>query len=146
MTRASAGACVSKAYNLALILTGQSEIAESIVLAAIESVPNQKLSNATLLAEVAKACWIDSQTAAPAPNYNLFGGLSRFPDEIRSVSELPGKFRYSFSLRVLAGMTAQGCASILGLRPDQVDYLAQQAMCMLGEAASSALEMEMAVR
>lgn len=135
MSQISASSLINAAYNLAFILTGGSHSAESIVTEAIEAVPANELSERTLLAQVGKAAWERSETAAPVLNEIWESDTDSVLCSLRNLWELPRVLRYCFSLRFLVGLTSYACGKTLGLRSDQVDYLVMRSMLMIAKAA-----------
>lgn len=135
MPQLLASSLVTTAYNLALILTGGSDSAESIVTAAIEAVPANELSETTLLTEVARTAWEKSEGVAPVLDEIDESDAFTVSCDLRDVFELPRGLRYCFSLRFLVGLTPYVCGKLIGLRSEQVDYLVMRSMLLLAKAA-----------
>jgi hypothetical protein len=134
MTRDCAGSHVVRAVTLARILTGRMTSAESSVMAAIEALPPDNTSELSFLAEVAKASWLISQTTTLKAQQGEIEPTP-LPEELKNVSKLPRELRYSFSMRVLAGLSVEACAEITGLGREQIEYLAQLSMQILARPA-----------
>jgi hypothetical protein len=61
------------------------------------------------------------------------------PVELQRVLELPAKLRYSFALRLLAGMSASECGRLLSIAPEEVEnYFHLFARIICGAAALTA--------
>ncbi len=118
-----------RAFILAFILAQNSERAEHIVAAAIDTLPYNDFSETRLLASVAAVAW-RSRTHG-FTRCESIGVDLQIPAELQRVLELPTKLRYCFSLRVLAGMTVWTCAQLTSLRPEQIEYFLQLATRML---------------
>jgi hypothetical protein len=112
---------VAQAYCTAYLLTNSAEDAESAVLSGIESWNPDVESDEALFHEV--IC------AAARRQYRWELPLRTrtrvcVPEELRAVLTLAPPIRRCFVLRNLAGMSAQACARLLGLLPNQVDEYA----------------------
>ncbi len=135
MIQANASRYLGRAVTLAAVLNGQGDRTESIVQTAIDSLPAESFSEEALLAEVAATAWKGSQAAEEDVGQYQLSHKASLPEELQAVSELPRQLRYCFSIRVLAGMSAQVCGRLIGLRPYQVNYLVDLSIQILARAA-----------
>jgi hypothetical protein len=135
MIQANASRYLGRALTLAAVLTGPGDRTESIVETAIDSLPTNTFSEEALLAEVAAAAWKGSQAAEEGVDQYQLSHKTSLPEELQAVFELPRQLRYCFSIRVLAGMSAQVCGRLIGLRPYQVNYLVDLSIQILARAA-----------
>jgi hypothetical protein len=121
-------AVVGRAFRTAYLLTNSAEEAESAVLAGIESWNPDGESDEALFCRVMRAATRRHHQWEPPVRT---GARLWLPDELRAVLTLAPPIRRCFVLRNLAGMSAQACACLLGLLPNQVDEYAGAAhLCL----------------
>jgi DNA-directed RNA polymerase specialized sigma24 family protein len=107
---------LTKAFWIALMLTGRIEAAEAAVLDGITAVELDHISGDSLLLATAKSA---VQRRTEFPEQNL--GLSILPLELRRLFLLAPNYRDCFVLRVLNGLTSELCSGILHLSINEVD-------------------------
>lgn len=112
---------VARSLHTAYLLTNSAEAAESAVLAGIESWNPDDESNEALFNKVMCAAARRHHRWEPPIRT---GARLWLPEELRAVLTLAPPIRRCFVLRNLAGMSAQVCARLLGLPPNQVDEYA----------------------
>lgn len=105
---------LTKAFVTAFLLTGNAVEAESAVMNAIEGSSPDPCSDGLLYGAIRAAIRAPSQRSFRADENGLPRGLS-------GVLRLPSGPRYSFVLRVLAGLTRESCALLLDLSLQQLD-------------------------
>jgi hypothetical protein len=112
---------VVRAFRTAYLLTNSAEEAESAVLAGIESWnPDGESGDALFCKVMCAAARRRHQWEPPVRT----GGRLWLPAELRAVLTLAPPIRRCFVLRNLAGLSAQVCARLLGLLPNEVDEYA----------------------
>ena len=109
---------VARSFRTAYLLTNSAEEAESAVLAGIESWNPDGESDEALFHKV--MCAAAHRRHQWEPPVRTEARL-RLPEELRAVPTLAPPIRRCFVLRNLAGMSAQVCARLLDLLPNQVD-------------------------
>ena len=107
---------LTKAFLIALMLTGRIEAAEAAVLDGITAVELDHIFGDSLLLATAKSA---VQRRTEFPEQKL--GLSILPLELRRLFLLPPNYRDCFVLRVLNGLTSEFCSGILHLSINEVD-------------------------
>ena len=112
---------VARSFRTAYLLTNSAEDAESAVLAGIESWNPDGESDEALFHKVMCAAARRRHQWEPPVRT---GARLWLPEELRAVLTLAPPIRRCFVLRSLAGMSAQACARLLGLLPNQVDEYA----------------------
>jgi len=112
---------VARSFRTAYLLTNSAQDAESAVLAGIESWNPDGESGDALFDKV--MCAAARRHHQWEPPVRTEGRLW-LPEELRVVLSLAPPIRRCFVLRNLAGMSAQACARLLGLLPNQVDEFA----------------------
>jgi DNA-directed RNA polymerase specialized sigma24 family protein len=112
---------VARSFRTAYLLTNSAEEAESAVLAGIESWNPDGESDEALFHKVMCAAAHRRHQWEPPVRTEARLWL---PEELRVVLTLAPPIRRCFVLRNLAGLSAQLCARLLGLLPDQVDEYA----------------------
>jgi hypothetical protein len=112
---------VARSFRTAYLLTNSAEEAESAVLAGIESWNPDGESDEALFHKVMCAAARRHHQSEPPVRT---GARLRLPEELRVVLTLAPPIRRCFVLRNLAGMSAQVCARLLDLVPNQVDEYA----------------------
>jgi len=112
---------IARSFRTAYLLTNSAEEAESAVLAGIESWNPDGESDEALFHKVMwAAARRRHQWEPPVPT----GARLRLPEELGALLTLAPPIRRCFVLRNLAGMSAQVCARLLDLLPNQVDEYA----------------------
>ena len=109
---------VARSFRTAYLLTNSAEEAESAVLAGIESWNPDGESDEALFHKVMYAAAHRRHQWEPPVRTEARLWL---PEELRVVLTLAPPIRRCFVLRNLAGMSAQVCARLLDLLPNQVD-------------------------
>jgi hypothetical protein len=112
---------VARCFRTAYLLTNSAEEAESAVLAGIDSWNPDGESDEALFDKV--MCDATRRHHRWEPPVRT-GTRVWLPEELRVVLTLAPPIRRCFVLRNLAGMSAQACARLLGLLPNQVDEYA----------------------
>ena len=112
---------VARSFRTAYLLTNSAEEAESAVLAGIESWNPDGESDEALFDKVMCAAVRRRHRWEPPVRT---GTRVWLPEELRAVLTLAPPIRRCFVLRNLAGMSAQVCARLLDLLPNQVDEYA----------------------
>jgi DNA-directed RNA polymerase specialized sigma24 family protein len=112
---------VARSFRTAYLLTNSAEDAESAVLAGIEAWSPDGESDEALFHKVLRAAAHGRHQWEPPVRTERRLWL---PEELRVVMTLAPPIRRCFVLRNLAGMSAQACARLLGLLPNQVDEFA----------------------
>jgi hypothetical protein len=112
---------VARSFRTAYLLTNSAEEAESAVLAGIESWNPDGESDEALFHKVLSAAARGRHQGEPPVRT---GARVCLPEELRAVLTLAPPIRRCFVLRNLAGMSAQACARLLDLLPNQVDEYA----------------------
>lgn len=115
---------VARAFRTAYLLMNSAEEAESAALAGIESWNPDGESVESLFHKVMCAATRRRHQREPPVRTEARVWL---PEELRAVLTLSPPIRRCFVLRSLAGMSAEVCARLLDLRPNQVDEFASAA-------------------
>ena len=113
---------ISRAYQLALLLTRSAEGAMCAVEQAIEHGSHEDLLRSTV---AVAANWVGPVDPV----------CKELPHVIRRVMSLPRMQRHCYVLRILEGMSAGECASLLNLEPHDVNSIAGTAAVALAEPA-----------
>jgi hypothetical protein len=112
---------ICRAFNVALLLTGNTILAEATVLSAMEALADDDICRESLLAEVIRISvrfrtdWCDHQ-----PN-RLNHPRPPLPVELQNVLKLPTELRHAFVLRTLLGLSPEVAAGILQCDENQVN-------------------------
>ena len=112
---------IARSFRTAYLLTNSAEEAESAVLAGIESWNPDGESGEALFDKVMCAAARRHHRWEPPVRT---GARLWLPEEVRAVLTLAPPIRRCFVLRNLAGMSAQVCACLLDLLPNEVDEYA----------------------
>lgn len=119
-SKAPAQSNICRAFNVALLLTGNTILAEATVLSAIEALHDDGICREALLAEVIRISvrfrtdWCDHQ-----PN-RFHHPRPQLPVELQNVLKLPTQLRHAFVLRTLLGLSPEVAAGILHYCENQV--------------------------
>jgi hypothetical protein len=113
---------VARAFHTVLLLTASRQKAENAVSTAIDSFEPGIVSGETLLRNSLESAIGNSagNPAADAPDASA-PPEPHVPAELKSVLKLPENLRCCFVLRILAGMSRETCARLLGLNSCSVD-------------------------
>jgi DNA-directed RNA polymerase specialized sigma24 family protein len=116
---------LERVFITALLLIGDADRAEAVVLTGIDKLDLETTTRQSLLEQVAgEAATIVPNAGPPPASLNL-------DPQLRRVMELPTPLRRCFVLRVLVGLGLQKCAETLQLEPGMVDAFAVEASCRL---------------
>lgn len=115
---------LERVFITALLLTGDVDRAEAVVLDAIDKLDLETTTHQALLEQVARAATAHSEANSPPASVKLVPHLRR-------VMELPPALRHCFVLRVLARIDLRQCADILQIGCASVDDLTIEAACRL---------------
>ncbi len=111
---------VCRAFYAALLMTGNSILAEAAVLSAIEAVDARALSGGSLMAEVLSIA-VRFRTDWYEPQANrLIHPEPELPVELQKVLKLPTEPRHAFVLRMLLGLSLEESACLLESEPSEV--------------------------
>jgi hypothetical protein len=119
-SEAPAQSDICRAFNVALLLAGNTILAEATVLSAIDVLDGDDICRESLLAEVIlisvrfRTDWCD-----PQPN-RLNHPRPQLPVELQNVLKLPTELRHAFVLRTLLGLSLEVAAGILQCDENQV--------------------------
>lgn len=128
---------LGKTFLTALLLTGTVERAEAAVLQSIKVLDADDISAEPLLQATVR-CSIGLQSGIGGQEIDgLEHGSRILPSELKCVLHLPFQLRHCFVLRILAGFPREACASVLQLKPSQIDECTCSAILRLAELSFS---------
>jgi hypothetical protein len=107
---------IARAFHTALLLSGDTDTAERIVLSAVAVLCPQRLHAEALLVETIRRATRCHRAAVEETG----AGDSDLPVELRNVLELDSALRRCFVVRTLLGFSLLDCAQLLRLEPEQV--------------------------
>lgn len=143
-TRRSVEHTVSRAFLTAHLLTASVELAETAIQAGLASWDSNNGSEEDLFQAVLVAAVGSKVGGTPSSETPDSTGLF-LPGELRSVLDLSLQLRRCFVLRILAGLSVQMCARLLGLHPRHVRrYTCEALQCLPSGVKRSAFATELA--
>ena len=110
-------AALSMSFKAAFLLTADAELAEGVVIEALEKDDNNEISLERLVTRAVLAASLARFPVVRKPHQRF-----RFlAPQLRSVFNLQDDLRRCFVLRTLVGLSAQKCAVLLNLSPESVN-------------------------
>ena len=110
-------AALSMSFKAAFLLTADAELAEGVVIEALEKDDNNEISLERLVTRAVLAASLARFPVVRKPHQRF-----RFlAPQLRSVLNLQDDLRRCFVLRTLVGLSAQKCAVLLNLSPESVN-------------------------
>src|SRR5882724_6541311 len=125
---------ISRAFFPALLLSGDSHVAEAAVVEAIECVDLDQGDEDQFLLHTIR--WVLRQQGRSSLAADTRDAACFLPPELQRVLRLPPAFRRSFVLRVLLAMPREVCAILLHLDARQVDAATCAAVQQLARMTS----------
>lgn len=122
----------SKAFITAVLLTKSIIRAEDAVLNGICALDVGDLPQDKLILRTIEGIVLSDSYIPQAARREIQAAAKILPPELQKVLHMPRELRYVYVLRILAGLTPQICAWLLGWEIAQVAHFTRAAMLNLG--------------
>ncbi len=119
---------LAKTFTIAVLLTGDAQLAEFAMLESIESLTCDAIGATSLLERTVETALDTSARVFPSHSRETGDLAPWLPAELRHLLSLPRLARTCFVLRTLASVSRQRCAELLHMGLDEVDRATCQAM------------------
>jgi hypothetical protein len=127
---------LNETFTAAILLTGSAELAECAVLAGIEALGADDVSEHMVLQATIRAALNPELMADEEGPWDPQLGVSWLPIQLRRVLLLPRDLRHAFVLRLLLGLPRDQCSRLLQLDGGKLDEHVGQAATFLAQRDS----------